>query len=92
MTVVSAAASVAPSGLHATATVPAVKRNLGNKVTSDVVQAHNTAMVGVGRALAGLETGGVYVNRELIKQFDRLGLQEGDSEWTRLRKLACLSI
>jgi hypothetical protein len=63
---------------------------LANNLTPQQVQDYNTHMVGIGRALAGLETGGTQVQEALIRQFEKLGVAEGDSNLTALRKLATM--
>lgn len=68
----------------------ATKEVLATKVSSQEVQDYNTSAVGLGRALAGLETGGLQANEWLMKQFDKLQLAEGDTQLTKLRKLATM--
>ena len=54
------------------------------------VQDYNTSAVGLGRALAGLETGGLQVNQGLMKNFEGLQLNEGNTNLTKMRKLASM--
>lgn len=68
----------------------AAKETLTNSVTSQEVQDYNSQAVGLGRALAGLETGGLQVNEALQKQFEQLALRDGDSQLTKMRKVATM--
>ena len=70
--------------------IGATKDVLAQKITSQEVQDFNTSMVGMGKALAALESGGMQTNQALIAQFDRLALQEGDTNLTKMRKLATM--
>lgn len=63
---------------------------LANKVTPQDVQDYNTTAVGLGRALSGLETGGMQVNQGLMSQFEKLQLADGDTQFTKMRKLATM--
>lgn len=63
---------------------------LANKVTPQEVQDTNTTAIGLGRALAGLETGGMQVNQGLMSQFEKLQLADGDTQFTKMRKLATM--
>lgn len=68
----------------------ATKEVLANKVTSQDVQDTNVTMIGMGRALAGLESGGMQPNQSLQDQFSGLALKEGDTNMTKMRKLATM--
>ncbi len=68
----------------------APKRALLNKMTSQEDQDLQTTIKGLGRSLAGLSTGGVYVNQALVKSYDMLAAQPGDTQMTKLRKLATM--
>lgn len=68
----------------------ATKEVLTNVVTSQEVQDFNTSMIGMGRALAGLESGGMQPNQSLQDQFNGLALKEGDTNLTKMRKLATM--
>lgn len=70
--------------------ISATKDVLAQKITSQEVQDFNTSMVGMGKALAALESGGIQTNQALIQQFDRLALAEGDTNLTKMRKLATM--
>ena len=70
--------------------IGATKNILAQKVTSQDVQDFNTSMIGMGKALAALESGGMQTNQALIAQFDRLALNEGDTNLTKMRKLATM--
>ena len=68
----------------------ATKEVLANAVTSQEVQDFNTSMIGMSRHLATLETGGMQTNESLVKKFEGLALKEGDSNWTKMRKLGTM--
>lgn len=68
----------------------ATKEVLASKVTSQDVQDTNVTMIGMGRALAGLESGGMQPNQTLQDQFSGLALKEGDTNMTKMRKLATM--
>ena len=68
----------------------ATKNVLAQKVTDQDVQDFNTSMIGMGKALAALESGGMQTNQALIAQFDRLALLQGDTNLTKMRKLATM--
>lgn len=68
----------------------ATKNVLAQKVTDQEVQDFNTSMIGMGKALAALESGGMQTNQALIAQFDRLALLQGDTNLTKMRKLATM--
>lgn len=63
---------------------------LGNKLTTQEQQDMNTTMVGMGRALAGLETGGTQVQQALMNQYEKLAVQQGDTYATAMRKLGTM--
>lgn len=73
-----------------TGLLAATKEVLTNTVTSQEVQDFNTSMIGMGRALAGLESGGMQPNQSLQDQFSGLALKEGDTNITKMRKLATM--
>lgn len=69
----------------------AAQKNLANlTLTSEAAGAMTDQMVGVARALASLETGGVYVNQHLVDQYEKLAPQAGDSGLRVLRKLGIM--
>lgn len=68
----------------------ATKEALANTVTSQEVQDFNTSMIGMSRHLATLETGGMQTNESLVKKFEGLALKEGDTNWTKMRKLGTM--
>lgn len=68
----------------------ATKEVLTNQVTSQEVQDFNTSMIGMGRALAGLESAGMQPNQALQNQFEGLALKEGDTHFTKMRKIATM--
>jgi hypothetical protein len=68
----------------------ATKEVLANTVTSQEVQDFNVSMIGMSRSLATLESGGMQTNEALVKKFEGLALKEGDTNWTKMRKLATM--
>ena len=68
----------------------APKRALLNKITDQDAQQVQVAIKGIGRALAGLATGGVYVNQAIVRQFDMLAPMPGDTYITKMQKLATM--
>jgi len=68
----------------------ATKEVLANTVTSQEAQDFNTSMIGMSRHLATLETGGMQTNEALVKKFEGLALKEGDTQWTKMRKLGTM--
>lgn len=65
---------------------------LGNKLTSQESQDINATMVGMGKALAGLQTGGTAGagGKALMDQYEKLNIQQGDTYTTALRKIASM--
>lgn len=61
---------------------------LRNAVTSQDVQTYNTMIAGLDANLAQIEGHGLAASDAFRGQYDRLALREGDTEFTRLRKLA----
>jgi len=68
----------------------AAKEVLINEVTPQDVQDFQTAMVGVGRAIAGMQTQGMQVSDALLNRMDKMDLKEGDTYLTKMRKMATL--
>jgi hypothetical protein len=66
----------------------AAKETLTNAVTSQGVQDYNTILPGIARSLATIETGGLATNGSLTSSMDALTLKAGDSEITKMRKMA----
>jgi hypothetical protein len=66
----------------------ATREVLANKVTSRDVQIYNVSVAGMQRELAGLATGGVYINQHVIEAFNQLTLKEGDDYLTKMYKMA----
>lgn len=64
------------------------KRWLGNSITSQEVQDANVSFVGLGKALATLDSGGLQSSQALMTQMDKLQLMPGDTQYTKMRKLA----
>ncbi len=71
-----------------TSALAAVKGVLTNKIAPQAVQDYNTMMAGVSRSLATIETAGLAPNGSLTHSMDSVQLREGDTEMTKLRKLA----
>ncbi len=65
---------------------------LGNQLTPDASKKLNASFVGIGRALAGLETGGTASagGVALMQQYEKLAPQVGDSAAIAMYKLATL--
>jgi len=61
---------------------------LRNKASSDDTQAYNTMLPGLSRGLAAIETMGLVPGGTFTQSFDNLQFREGDTEATRLHKLA----
>ena len=61
---------------------------LRNTVSSQEVQTYNTMIAGLDANLAQIEGHGLAASDAFRGQYDRLALREGDTEFTRLRKLA----
>lgn len=61
---------------------------LKNKLSSQEVQDYNTMLAGVGRNLSTIETAGLAPNGSITQSMDSIQLREGDSQITKLRKLA----
>lgn len=66
----------------------ATKAILAQKVQPQDVQDYKTMMVGVSRNLASLETSGLSPGGSLTHSLDALTIGEGDTQMTKLRKLA----
>ncbi len=65
---------------------------MANKLTDQEAQDMNVTMVGMGKALAGLQTGGTAGagGKALMDQYEKLAVQKGDSYITSMRKLASM--
>jgi hypothetical protein len=62
---------------------------LKNSVTNDNVQRYNTEISNIGKYFATLNTGGIAATAGAQKQFEsQFSIKEGDTELTRLTKLA----
>ena len=61
---------------------------MANKVTSQEVQLYNTMATGFQRSLATIEAAGLMPSGALTHQMDNVMLKEGDSNLTKLSKLA----
>jgi hypothetical protein len=66
----------------------AAKEDLANKVTGQEAQDYNTMLAGVGRNLAAIETAGLAPSGSLTHSMDALAIKEGDTNITKLRKMA----
>lgn len=66
----------------------AAKESLTNTVTSQGVQDYNTMIAGVSRNLAAIEASGLAPAGSLMHSMDAVTLKEGDSDLTKLRKMA----
>ena len=72
----------------ATTLMGSVKSVLGQKVTSQEAQDYKTMVAGVSRSLSTIETAGLAPNGSITHSMDSITLNEGDSQLTKLRKLA----
>jgi hypothetical protein len=61
---------------------------LAQKVTGQEAQDTKVMFAGVARALGAIETSGLQVNGSLIHSMESVTLNEGDTQMTKLRKLA----
>jgi len=59
-----------------------------NKASSEDTQQYNTMLPGLSRGLAAIESMGLVPSGTFIGSFDNLAFREGDTEETRLHKLA----
>lgn len=66
----------------------AAKESLTNAATSQDVQSYNTMIAGVSRNLAAIESSGLAPNGSLTHSMDSVILKEGDSDITKMRKMA----
>lgn len=64
------------------------KGALTNTLSSQEVQDYNTMLAGVGRNLSTIEAAGLAPNGSLTHSMDSIQLREGDSQMTKMRKLA----
>jgi len=65
-----------------------VKGVLAQKVTSQEAQDYKTMIAGVSRSLSTIETAGLAPNGSITHSMDSITLNEGDSQLTKMRKLA----
>jgi hypothetical protein len=66
----------------------ATKEDLANTMTGQEAQDYNTMLAGVARNLAAIETAGLAPSGSLTHSMDALALKEGDTNLTKLRKMA----
>lgn len=66
----------------------ATKEDLANTVTGQDAQSYNTMMAGVSRNLAAIEASGLAPNGSLSHSMDSLVIKPGDTQDTKLRKMA----
>lgn len=66
----------------------AAKESLTNAATSQDVQDYNTMIAGVSRNLGAIESAGLAPSGALIHSMDSVTLKEGDSDITKMRKMA----
>jgi hypothetical protein len=64
------------------------KATLANKLTTQEVQSYNTMSAGIQRSLAAIEASGLAPSGTLSHQMDSVIFREGDSNLTKLQKLA----
>lgn len=66
----------------------AVKETLTNALTSQDVQSYNVMLAGITRNLSTIETSGLAPNAGFTKSMESVILKEGDTEITKMRKMA----
>lgn len=66
----------------------ALKEDLTNKMTSQDAQDYNLITAGFNRSLGGIEAAGMVPPGSLVHQMDAVQFKEGDSQFTKLEKLA----
>lgn len=66
----------------------ATKEQLANVMTGQDAQSYNVMITGVQRQLAAIEAAGLMPSGALTKQMDAIVIKEGDTELTKLHKLA----
>ena len=71
-----------------TGLMAAAKETLVNSLTSQEVQDYNTLMAGVTRNLSAIESAGLAPSGSLTHSMDALTIKEGDTDLTRMRKMA----
>ena len=64
------------------------KETLTNKMTTQEVQSYNAMTAGLQRSLAGLEAMGLMPNVNLTKQMESVVFRDGDTNLTKMHKLA----
>jgi len=65
-----------------------VKGVLAQKITGQEAQDYKTMIAGVARSLSTIETAGLAPNGSITHSMESITLNEGDSQLTKLRKLA----
>lgn len=66
----------------------AAKETLTNSLTTQEVQDYNVMIAGVARSLASIEAAGLAPTGAFTQSMDAVVLKEGDSEITKMRKMA----
>ena len=66
----------------------AAKETLANALTSQDVQSYNSMVPGISRSLSTIEASGLAPPGSFTSSMDSLTLKEGDSEITKMRKMA----
>lgn len=85
---VEASSGILGRGHEPTGLISSTFAALKNEMTSQDVQDYKTMLAGVKRNLATIETMGLAASGALTESFGALELQAGDSQITKLRKLA----
>lgn len=75
-------------GAGTTSLYDATKKVLANKVTKEDTQFYNVLSTGLQRSLAAIETSGLAASGALVNQMESIILKEGDTQLTKLIKLA----
>jgi hypothetical protein len=71
-----------------TGLMAAAKESLVNAATSQAVQDYNVMVAGITRNLSTIESSGLSPPGSFTKSMDAVTLKEGDSELTKMRKMA----
>ena len=67
-----------------------VASNLKNRMSSQEVQSYNTTIPGLAASIAQVESQGLAPSKGRMDSFNGLMLQDGDTGWTKLEKMANL--
>lgn len=85
---IAALPSGANAGIFSGQNDTSVRGMLAREITPAEAQSYNTANTGLARALAQMETAGLAPPGSFTKQIEGLTLQQGDTEFNHMQKLA----